>query len=238
MSIEKAFISGGKTRLGIERFLKSEIDKIGYSGIDVQKTPLSTRIVLRVEKPPLVIGRKGDRINKLTTTLREKFGIEDPMIDVQGVENPYLDANIVAREIATSIEKGMDPRRVARSAVDAVMNHGATGIQIILSGKLVGKGERGRTEKFHKGYMKKSGDPFKSVRVGKVQTLLKQGVIGVVVRILPPNIRFPDDITIKEKEPEVKEIEIKPTAVKQTAEVKQTVVKQAEEKKEVREEKK
>lgn len=230
MSIDKTFISGGKTRAGIERFLKAEIDKIGYSGIDVQKTPLSTRIVLRVEKPPLVIGKKGDRINKLTATLKEKFGIEDPMIDVQGVENPYLDANIVAREIATSIEKGMDPRKVAKSAVDAVMDHGATGVQVILSGKLVGKGERGRTEKFYKGYMKKSGDPLKLVRVGKVQTLLKQGVIGVVVRILPPNIHFPDDVTIKE-------VEINQAEIKQI-ESNQSEPKKAELTQEVREEKK
>jgi len=201
MSIEKKFIIEGKTRLGIERFLKSEIDKVGYSGIEVQKTPLSTRIILRVEKPPLIIGKRGDRINRLTNTLKEKFGIEDPMIDVQGVENPYLDANIIAREIATAIEKGTDARRVAKNAVDAVMSHGATGVQIILSGKLVGKGERGKTEKFYKGYMKKSGHPFKSVKVGKVQTLLKQGIIGVVVRILPPNVQFPDHITIYEPKP-------------------------------------
>ncbi|MFN3527682.1 MAG: 30S ribosomal protein S3 [Candidatus Altarchaeaceae archaeon] len=198
MSLTKIFINKGKTLLNLENYLKSEIGTGGYSGINIQRTPLSTRIVLYVERPPLVIGRSGTRISELTENIQEKFGIDDPAIDVQSVKDPYLDAQIMAFEIATAIEKGENPRRIAKRALESIISHGAVGAQVQLSGKLVGKGERGRTEKFYKGYMKKSGFPLNSVNVGKAQAKLKQGIIGVEVRILQPNISFPDQIKIKQ----------------------------------------
>lgn len=197
MSVGKIFINKGKTMLALENYLKSNVGTSGYSGINIQRTPLSTRIILYVERPPVVIGRAGSRINQLTEEIKTKFGINDPAIDVQSVKDPYLDAQIMAHEIATAIEKGDDPRQVAKRALDSIISHGAVGAQIKLSGKLVGKGERGRTEKFYKGYMKKSGFPLNSVNVGKVQSKLKQGIIGVEVRILQPNIAFPDQVKIK-----------------------------------------
>lgn len=197
MSIEKKFISKGKTMLALENYLKKCVDDASYSGMSIQRTPLSTRIVLYVERPPVVIGRRGSRINQLTDEIREKFKIDDPAIDVQSVPDPYLDAPIMATKIATSIEKGGNPRQIAMKALEVILSHGAVGAQIKLSGKLLGKGERGRTEKFYKGYMKKSGFPLKSVNVGKAQSKLKQGIIGVEVRILPPNIVFPDQVKIK-----------------------------------------
>jgi len=70
MAMEKYFIQEGKIRSKIETFLKNELDRVGYSSIDIQKTPLSTQITLFVEKPPLIIGKRGSRIEKLTNTLK------------------------------------------------------------------------------------------------------------------------------------------------------------------------
>ncbi len=207
MAMEKHFIEEGKIRSEIENFLRNELSSTGYSGIDIQKTPLATRIVLFVEKPPLVIGKKGKRINKLTKFLKDKYGIDNPAIDVQKVENPTLDPNIVARRVALALERGMNRRRIVYKALRAVMGSGARGVEIILSGKIIGKGGRSRTEKYSEGYTKKAGDSLKLVDVGSTQAYLKAGIVGVTVRIVPPDVVFPDQIEVIPREAEKEEAE-------------------------------
>ncbi|MEM2918915.1 MAG: 30S ribosomal protein S3 [Candidatus Altiarchaeota archaeon] len=209
MAITKYFIQEGKIRSEIENFLKKELDSAGYSGMNIQKTLLSTRVTLYVEKPPLVIGKKGKRIDKLTQILKEKYNIENPSVDVQKVENPTLDPNIIARRIVSALEKGMNRRRVVYKAIRAIMNAGAQGVEIILAGKIIGKGGRARAEKYSEGYMKKAGDSTKLVRIGTKQAYLKAGVIGVTVKIVPPDVEFPDRFKVKEisKTEETKEKE-------------------------------
>lgn len=197
MAMEKHFIQEGKIRSGIGTFLRTELDRAGYSGINIQKTPLATRIVLYVEKPPLVIGKKGRRIDKITKLLKTRYGIDNPAIDVQKVENPTLDPNILARRIAHALERGMNRRRVVYKAIKAVMNSGTKGVEIILAGKIIGKGGRAKREKYCQGYMKKAGDSLKLVSIGSTQSNLKAGVIGVTVKIVPPNVVFPDQFLIK-----------------------------------------
>jgi len=196
MAMERHFIQEGVIRSEIENFLKSELNRAGYSSINIQKTPLATRIILYVEKPPIVIGKKGRRINKLTTILTEKYGVDNPVIDVQKITKPTLDPNIIARRIAVALERGMNRRRIAYKAIRAVMSSGARGIEIILSGKLVGKGGRSRSEKYLQGYMKKAGDSLKLVEKGATQAYLKAGVIGVTVKIVLPGVKFPDQISV------------------------------------------
>ena len=200
MAMEKHFIQEGIIRSEIENYLKSELNRSGYSGITIQKTPLATRVILYVEKPPLVIGKKGKRINRLTRVLQEKYGVDNPAIDVQKIEVPTLDANIVARRIAVALERGMNRRRVIYKALRAVMGCGARGIEITLRGKLVGKGGRSRTEKYLEGYMKKAGDSSKLVDTGLTQAYLKAGVIGVTVKIVRPDVIFPDHIEVISKQ--------------------------------------
>lgn len=230
MAITKYFIQEGKIRSEIENFLKKELDSAGYSGMNIQKTLLSTRVTLYVEKPPLVIGKKGKRIDKLTQILKEKYNIENPSVDVQKVENPTLDPNIIARRIVSALEKGMNRRRVVYKAIRAIMNAGAQGVEIILAGKIIGKGGRARAEKYSEGYMKKAGDSTKLVRVGTKQAYLKAGVIGVTVKIVPQDVEFPDRFRVKEigrdnsKKEEVKE-NSKEEAKEKTEEPKEKIVK-------------
>lgn len=202
MAMEKHFIQEGKIRSEIESFLRTELDGAGYSGVNIQKTPLATKVVLYVEKPPLVIGKKGRRIDKITKLLKTRYGIENPAIDVQRVENPTLDPNIVARRIAHALERGMNRRRVVYKALRAVMNSDAKGVEITLSGKIIGKGGRAKREKYCQGYMKKAGDSLKLVSIGSTQSNLKAGVIGVMVKIVHPSVIFPDQFSIKPSEVE------------------------------------
>jgi small subunit ribosomal protein S3 len=224
MAIERHFIQEGVIRSEVESFLRSELNRAGYSGINIQKTPLTTRVILYVEKPPIVIGKKGKRINTLTDMLKSKYGIENPSIDVQKIEKPTLDPNIIARRIAVALERGMNRRRIAYKAVRAVMSSRARGVEIILAGKIVGKGGRARVEKYLEGYMKKAGDSLKLVRIGSTQAYLKAGVIGVTVKIVPPDTRFPDQITVltrSQVKPEVEKPKKKTRKRKAKAEVEQ-----------------
>lgn len=210
MALERYFIQEGVIRSEIESFLRKELNRAGYSGINIQKTPLSTRVILFVEKPPLVIGKKGRRINKLTHMLSEKYGLDNPSIDVQKIEEPMLDPNIIARRIAVALERGINRRRVVYRALRAVMGSNARGVEIVLSGKIVGKGGRSRQEKYSEGYMKKAGDSVKLVSIGSTQAYLKAGVIGVTVKIVPPGAIFPDQIFLKTEEKEKEAVYEKP----------------------------
>ncbi|VVB51901.1 30S ribosomal protein S3 [uncultured archaeon] len=200
MAMEKHFIQEGVIRSQVEKYLHDELNRAGYSGINIQKTHLATRVILYVEKPPIVIGKKGKRINKLTRALKEDYGIENPVIDVQRIERPTLDPNIVARRIAVALERGMNRRRIVYKALRAIMMSGARGVEIQIGGKLAGKGGRSRSEKYLEGYMKKAGDSSKLVKMGKTQAFVKSGVIGVSVRIVPPEITFPDQIRVIQPE--------------------------------------
>jgi small subunit ribosomal protein S3 len=90
------------------------------------------------------------------------------------------------------------------------MSSGAQGVEIVLAGKIVGKGGRARAEKYAVGYMRKSGDSAKMVRKGSTQAYMKAGIIGITIRIVPPNIVFPDQISVK---PKVKEEAVKDVPV-------------------------
>jgi small subunit ribosomal protein S3 len=201
MAMEKHFIQEGVIRSEIENFLKKELGRTGFSSVNIQKTPTATRVILYIEKPPLVIGKKGKRVNRLTKILTEKYGIDNPTIDVQRVEKPTLDPNIVARRIAVALERGINRRRIAYKALRAIMMSGARGAEIILSGKIVGKGGRSRSEKYSEGYMKKAGDSLRLVDIGSTQANLKAGVIGVTVKLVKPDTVFPDQISIIDRKP-------------------------------------
>ncbi len=184
MTVEKLFIKEGIKESEVEEFLATEFEKAGYSHTEIQRTPLGTRIIVYAHKPGLVIGQSGRRIREMTDRIREKFGFENPMIDVREVDNPFLDANIVARRIARAIERGINFKRVVNYYLEKVMEAGAVGIQIRVGGKLSGS-ERSRFQKFKKGFIKHAGDyADRFVEKGFTQAMIKPGVVCIQVRIM------------------------------------------------------
>ena len=204
MMIERAFVKENVLETLVDEYFKSKLPRAGYSHMEIKKTPVGTRITVFAEKPGFVIGRKGRMVKELTETIAKEYGVENPQIEVKQIENPDLDPEVVAQKIASSLERGMHFRRVAHSAVRRVMGAGAKGVVVIISGKLTG--ERSRTEKFMDGYMKHCGEPSE-VLVKKAHKLakLKLGIIGVTVKIMPPEIVLPDEIVIRESM-EIKEV--------------------------------
>jgi len=106
MADEHQFIEDGLRRSQINEFFADELGRAGYGGMDVAKTPMGTQIVLKAEKPGMVIGKGGKNIRKITTELEDRFDMDDPQIDVQEVDEPDLNAQIVADRLANALERG------------------------------------------------------------------------------------------------------------------------------------
>jgi small subunit ribosomal protein S3 len=197
MADELEFVENGLQRTQIDEFFQDELGRAGYGGMDIAKTPMGTQIVLKAEKPGMVIGKGGKNIRKITTTLEDEFGLEDPQVDVQEVDEPDLNARIVADRLANALERGWYFRKAGHTTIDRIMEAGALGAEIILSGKVTGA--RSRVEKFNRGYIKHNGEPAEEIVDHGVGTaVMKLGTIGVQVKIIPPNAELPDDFEIYE----------------------------------------
>ncbi len=197
MADEHQFIEDGLQRSQIDEFFADELGRAGYGGMEVAKTPMGTQIVLMAEKPGMVIGKGGKNIRKVTRELEERFDLDDPQIDVQEVDEPDLNAQIVADRLANALERGWYFRKAGHTTIDRIMDAGALGAEIVLSGKVTGA--RSRVEKFNRGYIKHNGEPASEVvDGGQGVSVMKLGTIGVTVKIIPPGAELPDDFSIAE----------------------------------------
>jgi small subunit ribosomal protein S3 len=195
MANEKKFIQEGVRRVLIKDYLVKESERAGFGGLDIQRTPMGTRITLICERPGIMIGRRGEFINKLTQTLADEFHVDNPKIEVMEERQPNLNAQLMAEKLAATLERGWHFRRAGHSTVRRIMESGARGCQVILSGKLTG--ERHRTERFKSGMIKYCGQAsLYDMDKGFAQAKLKPGVIGVNVWIMHPNARMPDEIQV------------------------------------------
>ncbi len=211
MTGERKFINENTRRVLLKEYMMKAVDRAGFGGIDIQRTPLGTRVTLIAERPGLVIGRKGGVIKSLTSQMEELFDFDNPQIEVQEDSNPDLNAQIMAKKLAFALERGWHFRRAGHSTVRRIMDSGARGCQVVISGKLTG--QRHRTEKFKEGHIKYCGEPKRLfIREGFAAAKLKLGIIGVKVQIMMPDARLPDEINVLE--PSQVGIEVPPEPVK------------------------
>lgn len=195
MASERKFVAENIRRVLLKQYLMKEVSRAGFGGLDVQRTPMGTRVILTTERPGLVIGRRGQTIKNLTQVIGERFAFENPQIEVKEVENASLNAQIMAEKLAFSLERGWHFRRAGHSTVRRIMDSGARGCHIIVAGKLTG--QRHRTEKFKEGYIKFCGEPkAQFIDHGYAVAKLKMGVIGVTVEIMQSNAKLPADIEV------------------------------------------
>lgn len=199
MAIERKFIQDNIKKLKVKEYIAGELERSGVGEINIQRTPLGTRVMIYAQRPGLVIGRKGMSIKKLTTVLEKDYKIENPQVEVDELPVPELNAQIMANSIASAIERGIHFRRAAYTTLRRIMEAGARGAQITIGGKLTG--ERSKSVKFTDGYLTQCGDPaFLYVAKGKAEASPKPGIIGVKVKIMPPGVSLPDEIEFFEKE--------------------------------------
>jgi small subunit ribosomal protein S3 len=195
MSIVKRFISEAIKNAEIDEFLQKKLERAGYGGVNISKTPLGTHVVVYAMRPGLVIGRGGETIRELATVLEQNFKVANPQISVSEIEVPELNAYVVASRVTSALQKGIHFRRAGFWAMNQVMEAGALGCEIVISGKL--RTERARFEKFRAGYFPRCGEPaLKYTRKTEAHVQLKAGMFGVRVKIMPPDAQFPDKIKI------------------------------------------
>src|SRR5512139_345278 len=103
MASERKFIAENIRRVLLKEYLMHTVDRAGFGGVDVQRTPMGTRVTLTTERPGIVIGRKGSAIKMLTTEIERRFKYDNPQIEVQEVEDPNLNAQIMAEKLAFAL---------------------------------------------------------------------------------------------------------------------------------------
>ncbi|MBN2330478.1 MAG: 30S ribosomal protein S3 [Candidatus Aenigmarchaeota archaeon] len=197
--LKKYFVKQGIREVSIQDFIRDNFPSADYSNIELQRTPLGLKVLIYTHKPGRVIGRSGSKINKMSEMLKTKFELDNPQLDVKSIANPNLDAKIVAKQIKTALERGYNYKKIGNLSMKRVMDAGAIGVQIVISGKL--GGSKGRIGKFTAGYLKHCGDTaVKLVDYGFEEATTRPGKIGIKVRIMREFMDITGEIIKKGRE--------------------------------------
>ncbi|MFH2106987.1 MAG: 30S ribosomal protein S3 [Candidatus Micrarchaeota archaeon] len=195
------FIEEDLNKYILMKYLEKKLEEVGLASVEIQRTPLVTRISLEVLNPARIIGKRGRLINDLTDAIKNDFKIDNPQISVIEVKNPFLEPAIVARKAAKYIEMGKKVRSVLHYFLTEIMRSGAMGAEIVASGKIGAKGARAKSLRVSKGHVPKAGEPTRLVKESHINANTRSGVIGVLVRILPPGTKLPvPKVKVKHKQ--------------------------------------
>ncbi len=205
-NIKKYFLDQALLQTKVDEYLAYHFHSAGYSKVELQRTPIGTRVIIYASNSGAIIGRRGRTINHITKVLEEWFGVPNPQVTVVRVDEPELDARIMAFRLANALQRGFHFRRAAYTTLRRIMGAGAVGAQVKVSGKL--RGERARFEKYIDGKVYKSGHQVVRLTQRAIAHVLqKLGVEGVEVIIAKVDEQNrPDDMVIIKKPEEVKEV--------------------------------
>jgi small subunit ribosomal protein S3 len=196
--IEKHFVDVAYKNLRLEKFFQKRLKRAGFNSMEVVKTPIATKIIIRVAKPGLAVGHGGKNIAFLKSKLETEFGFKNPHIDVKNVENMDYDVKHKVDMMINSLERGMNWRTVAYRVVKDLSRLKLMGFELIIKGKLMAKGGRKQKYRFPFGYIKKVGGMVSLVSEHKDVAHTRAGAIGITLRLIPPDVVFPDKLTKEE----------------------------------------
>ena len=207
--IERKFVAERIKEFQVQSFVRDSLKNAGVSHTKMQRTPLGEKIVITAARPGLVVGRGGENIRQMTKVLKRRFNLENPQIEINEVQNINLDAKIMAEKITSSLERfgSSKFKGIAHKVMTDVMNAGAAGIELRISGKI--PSARAKCWRFFTGHLKKCGDiALTGVDTAFSTAKLKSGIIGVRVKIMRRDTRLPDDVRLlDETEEKTKEQE-------------------------------
>jgi len=218
MSAVKNVIKDNYNMMLLKDYLRKQIKDAGFSHAEISKTPTGTRVALHVTRPGIVIGRKGSGIRELTERLEKDFGLKNPQISVNEIEKPDLSPSVMCNRMASHLERGTAFRRATMWTMKQIMESGAMGVQITISGKL--RGDRSAFEKHVAGILPRAGHHAEVIveeDIAHVKTAM--GLIGIRIRIANKDKLIPEFELIKEKEDKKKKSE-KEVPIKKIEEVK------------------
>jgi len=206
--IERKFIKEKLNDYKVQEFLLKNFERSSYSHATIQKTPLGDKIIIYSSRPGMIVGRGGENLKKITQRLKD-LGIQNPQVDVQEVDNAMLDPSIVAERIVEMFLKMGTGRFkfIGHNICEKVLEAGAKGVQVTLAGRI--PAARAKMWKFNMGFLPKCGSiAYTQVSQSFRIANLKTGVIGIRVKILPPNVKMPDEVilltNVKEENKEIK----------------------------------
>ena len=177
------FVKQSIREVELEDYIKVNFPSGDYSDILIQRIPLGLKIIIYTNKPGRIIGKGGKNIEKIGDSLKEKFGLENPQIDIKSVRHPDLDPKLVAKQIASALERGYNYKKIGNVFLKRILDAGAIGCEIIIKGSL--GGNMARMGKFISGYFKHCGQPAKElVHTAMFQAQTKRGIIGITIKIL------------------------------------------------------
>jgi len=206
ISKKRKFVADGVFYAELNELLTRELAEHGYSGVEVRVTPIRTEIIIRATRTQNVLGTKGRRIRELTSVVQKRFKFPEGSVELyaEKVANRGLSAIAQAESLRYKLLGGLAVRRACYGVLRFIMESGAKGCEVIVSGKL--RAQRAKAMKFKDGYMIASGHPAVEYIDGCVRhVMLRQGVLGIKVRIMKdwdpsgkqgPKIPLPDVVTV------------------------------------------
>jgi len=187
VSKKKKFVQDGVFRAELNEFFTRELAEDGYSGVEVRVTPTRTEIIILATRTQNVLGEKGRRIRELTSVVQKRFNFAEGTVELyaEKVGTRGLCAIAQAESLRYKLIGGLAVRRACYGVLRFIMESGAKGCEVIVSGKL--RGQRAKSMKFLDGLMIHSGDPMNDYVDQAVRhVLLRQGVLGIKVKIMLP----------------------------------------------------
>ncbi len=162
-------------------FLKKRLSQASVSRIQIERTAGSANITIHTARPGLVIGKKGEDIERLREEVTKMMNLPKVHINIEEIRKPELDAQLVAEGIAQQLERRIMFRRAMKRAVQNTMRLGAQGVKINVAGRLNGA-EIARSEWYREGRV-----PLHTLRAdidyGFAEALTTYGILGVKVWI-------------------------------------------------------
>jgi len=213
ISKKRKFVADGVFNAELNEFLMRTLAEDGYAGVEIRVTPIRTEIIIRATRTREVLGEKGRRIRELTAVVQKRFGFPENSVELfaERVENRASCAMAQAESLRYKLLGGLAVRRACYGVVRFIMENGATGVEVIISGKL--RAQRAKAMKFKQGWLISTGEPKRYYIDEAVRhVLMRQGVLGVKVKIMHthdpegrmgPKLCLPDKVVVHEPKEEV-----------------------------------
>ncbi|MEM6302331.1 MAG: 30S ribosomal protein S3 [Pseudomonadota bacterium] len=178
------------TDLEVREFIEKKLDNASVSRVVIERPAQTARITIHTARPGIVIGKKGEDVDKLRKVLTSKMGV--PVhINIEEIRKPDLDARLVAQNVAQQLERRVMFRRAMKRVVQNAMRQGAEGIKVQVSGRL-GGAEIARTEWYREGRV-----PLHTLRAdidyATYEAETTYGVLGVKVWIFKGEVFGSDE---------------------------------------------
>lgn len=213
ISKKRKFVADGVFFAELNEFLTRELAEEGFSGVEVRATPTRTEIIIRATRTQNVLGEKGRRIRELTSVVQKRWGYAEGSVELyaERVANRGLCAIAQCESLRYKLLGGLPVRRACYGVLRFIMESGANGVEVIVSGKL--RAQRAKVMKFVDGYLISTGTPkLEYVMTATRHVLMRQGVLGIKVSIMLPHdptgktgpkVALPDKIVVLEPKDDV-----------------------------------